>query len=187
MDAFAVSITTGVQLRTVTLGHTLRMGGTFGGFQFLMPVLGWLAGVRALQYIEGYDHWLAFALLIFVGGKMIWEAVQSQPEDDAEACNTAPERGDPTKGGSLLLLGIATSLDALAVGLSLALLKVDVWIPALIIGAVCFALSAIGLQLGRLVCKMPGLGNLGEKANILGGIVLLAIGLKILYEHNVFS
>ena len=184
MDAFAVSITTGVQLRTVSTAQTLRMGGAFGGFQFLMPVIGWLLGFKAHQYIEAYDHWLAFALLAFVGVKMIREALGG---DSVDACGMPAPKTDPTRGGALLLLGVATSLDALAVGLSLALLQVDVWMPALLIGAVCFGFTALGLHLGRLVCTMPGLNNLGDKANILGGIVLLCIGLKILHEHGVFS
>ena len=186
MDALAVSITIGVQLRTVTAAQTLRMGGTFGGFQFLMPVIGWLLGFQAHHYIEAYDHWLAFTMLAFVGGKMIWEAAKAG-SDDAAACAAPVERADPTKGCSLLLLGVATSLDALAVGLSLALLQVDVWLPALVIGVVCFCITAIGLHLGRLVFTVPGLTNLGDRANIFGGLVLLAIGLKILHEHGVFS
>ena len=186
MDAFAVSITTGVQLRTVSTAQTLRMGGAFGGFQFLMPVIGWGLGFKAQHYIEAYDHWLAFALLAFVGGKMIREAL-SGGGDTADTCAMPEPKSDPTRGGALVLLGVATSLDALAVGLSFALLQVDVWMPALVIGAVCFGFTALGLHLGRLVCTVPGLDNLGGKANILGGTVLLGIGLKILHEHGVFS
>ena len=185
MDAFAVALTTGLRLRCVDIKQTLRMAGMFGGCQFVMPVLGWLLGVRAQQYIESYDHWLAFALLVFVGGRMLKEAWEAGGEEE-EACACK----DPTQGGSLWLLGIATSLDALAVGLSLALLSVDVWMPALIIGLVCFALTAFGMHLGRLACRLPGLrglDNLGNKANALGGLVLVVIALKILHEHGVFS
>ena len=203
MDAFAVSITTGIKLRAVSLSQALRMGGTFGGFQFLMPILGWLLGVRAQRYIEAYDHWLAFALLAFVGGKMLKEAWDARGgvetsqdctelpfpvgETTASPPSGKPAFSDPTTGGPLLLLGVATSLDALAVGLSFALLGLDVWLPALVIGMVCFCITILGLHLGRMVCRLPGLGNLGAKANVFGGMVLLAIGLKILQEHGVFS
>lgn len=182
MDAFAVSLTSGIRLRTVSLAQTMRMAGIFGAFQFVMPVAGWMLGVRAQQYIEAYDHWLAFALLLFVGGKMLKEAWDNRGKAD-EACR----ENDPTTGGSLWLLGIATSLDALAVGLSLALLNISVWTPAVIIGIVCFILSAMGMHLGRFVCTIPGLDSLGNKANALGGVVLLAIGVKILHEHGVFG
>lgn len=186
MDAFAVSLATGVQLRAVSMAQTLRMGGTFGGFQLLMPVAGWLLGVRAQHAIEVYDHWLAFALLAFVGGKMLWESL-GRSADNTEAC-AAPEKfSDPTRGATLLLLGVATSLDALAVGFSFALLRVSIWMPALIIGLVCFGFTTLGLHLGRLACTAPGLSSLGGKANILGAVVLLAIGLNILHEHGVFS
>lgn len=182
-DAFAVSFATGMRMRHVSLVQTLRMAGFFGVFQFLMPVLGWLLGFKAQKYIEAYDHWLAFALLAFVGGKMLWETWENRNKG-VDACEL--DR-DPTAGGSIWLLAIATSLDALAVGLSLALLKFDIWIPAIIIGLVCFMLSAFGIHLGRLVCRIPGLGSLGNKATALGGLVLFAIGLKILHEHGVFS
>lgn len=182
MDAFAVSIATGIQLRMVTVSHTLRMSAAFGGFQFLMPVLGWFAGIEAQRYIESFDHWAAFALLAFVGCKMLKEAWENKDETD-NAC--APP--DPTRASSLLLLGIATSLDALAVGLSMALLDISVWAPALVIGVVCFCFTALGMQIGRFACRLPALAGLGSKANALGGIVLLGIGLSILYEHGVFS
>lgn len=182
MDAFAVSLATGIRLRCVSLAQTLRMAGFFGAFQFLMPVLGWLLGYRAQKRIEAYDHWLAFALLVFVGGKMLKEAWDNRGKGN-EACQT---ECDPTLGGSIWLLAIATSLDAMAVGLSLALLNIDVWTPSVVIGVVCFILSAIGMHLGRLVCSIPGLDSLGNKANALGGLTLLAIGVKILHEHGVF-
>lgn len=182
MDAFAVSLTAGARMSSVSLGQTLRMAGTFGGFQFLMPVAGWLLGVRAQRYIEDYDHWLAFALLAFVGLRMLKEAWDNRGNDQG-VCSGS----DPTRGGHLWLLGIATSLDALAVGLSLDLLGQDVWFPAVVIGLVCFLLSASAMHLGRAVCRLPGLSGLGNKANVFGGLVLLAIGFKILHEHGVFS
>ena len=183
MDAFAVSLSTGIRLRCISLAQTIRMAGFFGVFQFLMPVLGWLMGFKAQKYIEAYDHWLAFILLIFVGGKMLKESWDNRGKD-AEACTT---ECDPTLGGNMWLLAIATSLDALAVGLSLALLSIEVWTPSIVIGIVCFILSAIGMHLGKLVCSMPGLDSLGNKANAIGGLVLVAIGIKILHEHGVFG
>ena len=183
MDAFAVSLATGVRLRHVSVSQTLRMGGMFGGCQFAMPVIGWICGVGAQQYIEAYDHWLAFALLAFVGGRMLRESWENRGKSEEEQ----GEQNDSTRGSSLWLLGIATSIDALAVGLSLALLQVDVWLPAVIIGIVCFVITACGLHLGTLACRLPRLGNMGNKANALGGFVLIAIGLNILHEHGVFA
>ena len=185
MDAFAVALSTGVRLQIVGAAQTFRMAGAFGLFQFIMPVAGWFLGTGAQKYIEAYDHWIAFVLLAFVGGKMLKEAWDNRGKE-AEECNWS----DPTRGHTLLMLGIATSLDALAVGLSMALLRVDVWLPACVIGAVCFAITAIGMHLGRALCMVQSfsaIGNLGNKANALGGLVLLAIGAGILKEHGVFG
>jgi putative Mn2+ efflux pump MntP len=181
MDAFAVSLTAGIQLRFVRMSHTLRVAGIFGFFQFAMPLAGWFLGIRAQKHIEAYDHWAAFALLAYVGGKMLREAWTNRGKPP-EACTIT----DITRGKSLLLLGVATSLDALAVGLSLAILNVEVWTPALIIGLVCFLLSAAGMQLGRVVCGIPRMSSLGNKANAFGGAALIGIGLCILHEHGVF-
>ena len=142
-----------------------------------------LVGSEMCKRDRAYDHWLASGLLAVVGGRMLWEAWQNRGKSEEDACSCP----DPTTGSSLWLLGIATSLDAMAVGLSFALLDVNVWLPAVIIGAVCFCISAAGMHLGRMVCRIPGLGNLGNKANAIGGLVLLGIGLKILHEHGVFS
>ena len=182
MDAFAVSLTTGVRLRRLTLAIIVRMAAVFGGFQFLMPVVGWFLGARAQHYIEAYDHWAAFALLALVGGKMVWEAWKhrGEPED-------AEDFKDPSRGATLWLLGVATSLDALAVGMSLAVLRHSIWLPATVIGLVCFGLTAVGLLLGHCTNRLPSLNNLGNKANAFGGMVLLLIGLTILHEHGVFA
>lgn len=174
MDAFAVALATGLKLRC-SLVQTVRMAGAFGFFQFLMPVLGWALGLGVRSYIESFDHWVAFVLLAFVGGKMLWEVWKGE----GEACS------DPTRGGTLLLLAIATSIDALAVGISIAVLKVDIWYPAVVIGLVCFCISAAGMQFGRLVVREGS--RLAAWANIFGGLVLLGIGFKILYEHGVFG
>ncbi|MDL2216305.1 manganese efflux pump MntP family protein [Desulfovibrio sp. OttesenSCG-928-M14] len=181
MDAFAVALATGLRLGCVSAGQVLRMAGLFGLFQAAMPLLGWLLGTGAQRFIEAYDHWLAFALLVFVGGRMIREAWQTR--HDGEDCQSP----DPTRGSALWLLALATSIDALAVGLSLALLGTGIVFPALVIGLVCFCLTALGMHLGCLACSLPGLGKLGAKANALGGLALLCVGVKILHEHGVFS
>jgi manganese efflux pump family protein len=171
MDAFAVSLGLGLSLRPATGGQTFRLAFHFGLFQFLMPVLGWAAGENLVRYIGAYDHWVAFALLLGVGGKMIVESLQPEKEPGSQ-------RSDPTRGASLFVLSVATSLDALAVGLSLAALHVSVIFPAAIIGLVAFAMTVIGMKLG------PALGKvIGRRAELLGGVVLILIGVKILFDH----
>jgi putative Mn2+ efflux pump MntP len=179
MDAFAVSLTEGARLRRVSAGHILRMGGTFGGFQFAMPLAGWLLGAGAQGYIASYASWLASILLLFVGGNMLkgaWgkEKQGKEVRDDSVS---------PTQGGALLLLGIATSLDALSVGISLALLRSGVWFPALVVGIVCFFFAACGLLLGAQARRLPLLGGLGGKVDVLGGLILIGIGMQILWRH----
>jgi putative Mn2+ efflux pump MntP len=177
MDAFAVALAAGIH--SPSRGGALRMAGTFGFFQFLMPVAGWCLGAWVQRLLEAYDHWLAFGLLAFVGGKMLWEAVRGKGREAG---------ADPTRGLTLLLLGIATSLDALGVGLSLALLQTDIWLPALIIGGVCFCFTLCGMGLGRQIRLTPALSAyIGDKAGFLGGLTLLLIGFGILREHGVFS
>jgi len=174
MDAFAVALGAGLTLPKLTGRHLFRFGFHFGLFQAMMPVIGWLAGVTVRSYIEDFDHWLAFVLLTLVGGKMLWEALHG--EDDK------PREGDPTRGLSLVMLSIATSIDALAVGLSLAILGVDIWTPALIIGLVAGALTVCGMLLGRRLGQAWGKG-----VELCGGLVLIAIGIKILLEHTLLS
>lgn len=174
MDAFAVSIATGVALKSVSPRQTFRLAWHFGLFQALMPVLGWYLGGTVRSYIESYAHWIAFCLLVYIGYKMIHEAF----EDDEGA------KGDPTKGMSLVILSIATSIDALAVGLSLSMLGISVWWPSFIIGIVALVFTTIGLHLGKTAAKAE---RLGKYAEILGGTVLIIIGLKILWEHGVFA
>jgi putative Mn2+ efflux pump MntP len=176
MDAFAVAVTAGV--RRPSWKGALRLAGTFGSFQFLMPVAGWFLGAWVQRLLDAYDHWLAFGLLAFVGGKMIRDAWLGE---DRQAGT------DPSRGLTLLALGVATSLDALAVGLSLALLQTGIWLPALIIGGVCFCFTLCGVGLGRLIRLTPALsGYIGDRAGLLGGLTLLLIGLAILREHGVF-
>lgn len=171
MDAFAVSLGLGLSLKPATGGQTFRLAFHFGFFQFLMPVVGWAAGETLIHHIEKYDHWVAFVLLLGVGGKMIYESFR--PEK-----GSGSGRSDPTRGASLLVLSVATSLDALAVGLSLAALRVDIVFPAVVIGIVAFAMTVAGMKIG------PSLGKIiGRRAELLGGVILILIGIKILVDH----
>ncbi len=176
MDAFAVAIASGIHLKTVSTRQTLRLSWHFGFFQAMMPVIGWAAGLTVRSLIERFDHWVAFGLLACVGGHMI---IESFKPDDPEK-----QRRDPTKGFSLVMLSVATSIDALAIGLSLSILKISIWFPALIIGIVAFLFTAIGLGLGK---KVGASSHVGSYAEVVGGIVLLCIGINILREHGVFA
>ncbi|MBM2828558.1 MAG: putative Mn2+ efflux pump MntP [Actinobacteria bacterium] len=170
MDALAVAIATGIVLGKVSARQMFRLSFHFGLFQFLMPVIGWLAGLSVERYISGYDHWLAFGLLAFIGAKMIYEAL----------CGNDKEKkgSDPTRGSSLVLLSVATSMDALAVGLSLGVLRIEIWYPSVVIGLVAAALTAAGLHLGGRLGQ-----RFGRKMEIAGGLILVGIGFKILLQH----
>jgi len=170
MDAFAVSIAAGLTLGKVTFRPAFRLAWHFGLFQFMMPIIGWWVGSTVSLYVAAYDHWLAFALLSFVGGKMIL---------DTFAHKEGQPRANPTKGLMLVALSIATSIDALAVGLSMAFLGVSVWGPAIVIGLVAMTFTAFGIVFaGRF------LGNWGRIAHVAGGLVLIAIGLHVLIAHS---
>jgi manganese efflux pump family protein len=171
MDAFAVSLGIGLKLCVVDRRQTFRLSFHFGLFQALMPVLGWLVGLTFASLIEAFDHWIAFGLLGAIGGKMLYEAFRAE-EGVTGVVN------DPTRGLSLIVLSVATSIDALAVGLSLALLRVDIWYPALVIGLVAAALTFVGLRLG---CRFGSL--LGRRMEAVGGVILILIGFRILFEH----
>ena len=173
VDAFAVALAAGVSLCRVNGRQVFRLAFHFGFFQAGMNILGWLGGLTVRSLIESLDHWLAFGLLAFVGLKMIWEAIREAREEGAGA--------DPTRGRMLVTLSVATSIDSLAVGLSFAVLEISVWLPALIIGLVAAALTGLGLRLG---CLLGAASRLGSRAEIVGGLVLLAIGFKILHEHG---
>ena len=177
LDALAVAITTGMRLGRITPRHVFRLSFHFGLFQAIMPVMGWLAGLSVRELIESWDHWVAFGLLAFVGIKMIRESLSPGKAEEAES-------KDPTRGLTLLMLSLATSIDALAVGLSLSLLGVSIWIPAAVIGLVCLCLTALGMYAGH---KAAELRCLGRRAGLAGGLVIMGIGLKILWEHGVFS
>ncbi|MFO7555208.1 MAG: manganese efflux pump MntP family protein [Desulfobacterales bacterium] len=176
MDAFAVSIATGINLKTVSFRQTFRLSWHFGLFQFMMPVIGWRAGASIRGYIEQYDHWVAFGLLTFVGISMIREAFGNDK-------HKKPIK-DQTRGWTLVILSVATSIDALAVGFSISLLNVSIWTPALIIGIVAGLFSIMGLQIGERIGSARRLSLYSEA---IGGIVLIAIGCNILYEHGVLS
>ncbi len=169
MDAFAVAIGVSLTVAPLTGRHFFRLGFHFGLFQALMPVIGWLAGITVQKQLAAFDHWLAFGLLAFVGSKMIHEALKDEEQR---------KTGDPTRGLSLVVLSVATSIDALAVGLSLGMLGVSIWRPAAVIGLVAGLLTLIGMLLGRRI------GSLwGRKVEVLGGLILIGIGCKILFEH----
>jgi putative Mn2+ efflux pump MntP len=169
IDAFSVAIGVGAANTRKSWWPVLRLAGAFGLFQFLMPLLGWLAGSTVVEMIADYDHWVAFVLLVLVGGKMIWEGFEKENHE---------ERPDQTRGLQLLMLSIATSIDALAVGFSFSLLKMPILSPAAIIGVVCFIMTAVGMFFGKALARI-----FGRKVEIAGGLVLIGIGVKILVEH----
>ena len=169
MDAFAVSISKGLSVRRLRPTHMLSAAAWFGGFQALMPLLGYFIGITFADLVADVDHWIAFGLLGIIGGKMIKEACEK--DDDTE-------RNPDFSFKTMLMLAIATSIDALAVGVSFAFLKVDIWTSVLIIGLMTGAFSALGVQLGHLFgCRFK------SKAEFAGGLILVGIGIKILLEH----
>ena len=167
MDAFAVSISTGISLPGFHWRHAVKMGLWFGAFQFFMPLLGWSLGTSVKSYIESVDHWIAFGLLVFIGGRMVWETFHGSGEAAADL-----------SVGRLAMLALATSIDALAVGVSMAFMPGNILVSSAVIGAVAFVLSVAGGLLGKR------LGSLFQRsAQVLGGLVLIGIGVKILVEH----
>lgn len=169
MDAFAVSITNGITIKHQRINNALKIGLFFGSFQALMPLIGWVAGIRLRGFISGFDHWVAFGLLSLIGGKMIYESMKIGSNDnEIKSLNVFV----------LLILSIATSTDALAVGLSFAFLKISIATPIIVIGIVTFMLSFLGVLVGNK------LGHFFEKKmEFLGGLILIGIGIKILIEH----
>ena len=169
MDTFAVSIASGISARHFRVRHALTMGAWFGGFQALMPLLGWAGGARLRTLIGGFDHWVAFVLLFLVGAKMIYEACKLQ---EVENRPPVPETR------IMFLLALATSIDAFAVGVSFAMVKVPVVLPVLIIGLVTFLISVAGVWIGT-----RGVRFFEKKIEIVGGVILMAIGIGILVSH----
>lgn len=170
MDAFAVSVGGGISLKKVTFKDAATIGTFFGGFQFLMPIVGWTLGLTIRDFIISFDQWVAFALLGFIGGKMVYESFTEEGEED--------EGIDFRNLYVLLTLSIATSIDALAVGLGLSVIQVSVVYVSIIIGIITFLICFTGVFLGGKF------GHLFERqAEAVGGLVLIGIGFKILFEH----
>lgn len=186
IDATAVSVGISASLPTVTHRHVFRLSWHFGLFQFLMPIAGWLLGAQVVQHVDGYDHWIAFALLAFVGGRMIHEAVVAAPAPrtasdappaDALAHRQLNARKDPTRGWTLVMLSLGTSLDALAVGMYLALARTSPWSVAPVIGLVTAGLVLLGIKAGRLAGVL-----FGRAAAAAGGLILVLIGVRFLVQ-----
>ncbi|MFZ5981680.1 MAG: manganese efflux pump MntP family protein [Candidatus Zixiibacteriota bacterium] len=173
MDAFAVAIAVGSQRERLSFRPVFRLSFHFGLFQFMMPVIGWLVGEQVTRYISAYDHWVAFLLLLFIGGKMIYESFKG---GDGPAVNIAGN--DPTRKWQLILLSVATSIDALSVGFSLALLNIEIVYISVIIGMVAAAMTVVGMVFGRLLGM-----KFGRCMAFAGGLILIGIGTKILIEH----
>lgn len=172
MDAFAVAISNGVSVKPFGVKESVQQGLYFGGFQFLMPLIGWFLGSRVKEYIAAFDHWIAFVLLVFIGGNMIKESFEKEETQQKTGLDTH----------ILFLQAIATSIDALAVGIGFAILDVDIVKAAVTIGMISFGIAVLGGMLGKY------LGNfLQTKAEFAGGLVLVGIGLKILIEHLFFG
>ena len=169
MDAFTVAIVAGLSAHPLTGRHVFRLSFHFGLFQALMPTMGWAAGTAVSRYLSAFGHWIAFALLALVGTKMIFEASRG---------HSTRRANDPTSGWNLVLLSIATSIDALAVGVSLGLVGSGIAVPALVIGVVAAALTIVGMMLGRQVGTIWG-----RRVEVAGGVVLIAIGVQIVSTH----
>jgi putative Mn2+ efflux pump MntP len=169
-DCFAVALSSSIATKHFVFPRFFRFPLAFGIFQALMIVIGWLAGRSIIDFISTYDHWLAFALLVFIGGRMIWESFHEKDEEKVKK--------NINRWLTLLALSIATSIDALAVGLSFAFLEVDIAIASATIGVTAFIITIIGQLIGNRVGVL-----VGKRAEIVGGIILIGIGLKILLEH----
>lgn len=168
MDAFAVAISSGTIIRTPKLRDAIKIAGAFGFFQIIMPAIGWLIGSGLSYFIARIDHWLAFIILLIIGSKMLWKAMKKKDEKII----------DPLNPYVLLILAIATSIDALVVGISLPIIKVPLITTLIVMGLITFIFSFIGVFIGEK------LGHIvGEKCEIIGGLILIGIGTKILIEH----
>ncbi|SDC07339.1 manganese efflux pump MntP [Williamwhitmania taraxaci] len=170
-DTFAVSVSTGIVVCHIRFWQAVRVALILALFQGAMPVIGWLFGLQVAEMMSDYDHWLAFVMLTILGMKMIWESFQKE-ETNGKKCN-------PLKLSIVVGMAIATSIDALVVGVSFAFLQMNILWAALVIGAVTFMAAMLGMLFGKKI------GNkLGKKMEIIGGVMLIAIGLKILLEHT---
>lgn len=173
MDAFAVAVCKGLNMRKINYKHTIIIAAFFGFFQGMMPLIGWILGRQFEQYIVNFDHWIAFVLLAFIGSQMILEALKS--EDDPEKCDI--EQGLNLR--ELVMLAIATSIDALAVGITFALIPgTNIWTSIALIGTTTFIISAAGVLIGNRFGS-----RYKSKAEFAGGLILILMGAKILLEH----
>lgn len=170
MDAFAVSMCKGVEMKKFILKYAIVIALFFGIFQAAMPLIGWAVASTFEEYITAYDHWIAFGLLLLLGGKMIWDSFKKEEKEEQKPLNIGFK--------TLLLMALATSIDALAVGVTFAFLQVNVWLAVALIGCITFVLSLIGVAIGvKLGDKFE------KKAEFVGGLILVLIGVKILLEH----
>jgi putative Mn2+ efflux pump MntP len=169
-DAFAVALTKGLHMRRFNLRHAVVIALTFGLFQAVMPLLGWLLGTQFAQYITEFDHWVAFALLLLVGGKMLWEAFSAHEDTERDY--------DRLDVRQLIVLALATSIDALAVGITFAFVDVSIGWAVTLIGVTTAVLAFVGVVVGRRVGA-----RFGKPAEIAGGVVLILIGTRILLDH----
>lgn len=168
MDAFAVAVCKGLKMKCIDLKYAFLIAGFFGVFQAAMPLLGWFLGKQFQSYITSFDHWIAFVLLLFIGGQMIWESFQKEVDDKPLTYDLK----------ELTMLAIATSIDALAVGVTFAFLNIDILPAILTIGVITFLLSLLGVRVGnRFGVKYK------SRAELFGGVILVLIGCKILLEH----
>lgn len=169
MDAFAVSLAAGTYFGKTTRRQKFRLSFHFGLFQFLMPIFGWLLGSEIINFMSNFDHWIAFIILAIIGSKMIYDTLKS---DDYKI------KTDISKGYPLIILALATSIDALAVGFSFGIINSEIIIPAIVIGLVASLMSLLGIKLGERISV-----KFGDSITITGGIILILIGLNILREH----
>jgi putative Mn2+ efflux pump MntP len=169
MDAFAVSVASGMVIKNLKIRQSLIIAAWFGLFQAIMPLLGWMCGVKLHRFISEIDHWIVFGLLFFIGSKMIYEAFQVE---------SANEKSNPMDVGVLFVLAIATSIDAFAAGVSFALLNVSIVTPVIIIGIITFIMSFTGTWIGN-----RGTHFFEKKMEAAAGVVLISIGVKVLFEH----
>ena len=171
MDAFAVSVGISVTQKGQRWDQRFRLALSFGFFQFMMPIIGWFAGQSFLDYIRDVDHWVAFSLLFLIGGKMVIDSFRDQRK-----MGKVPN--DPSRGFRLIMLSVATSIDAFAVGLSFAALQVAILSPSVIIGVVAFLMTLLGTGIGPVIGQIAG-----KRAEFFGGLILIFIGVRILVQH----
>lgn len=168
LDAFAVSLGAGTGRKIKEQRGAFRLAFHFGLFQCLMPIMGWLMGLKVEPLVKSVDHWIAFILLLFVGLKMIKESFANNEEQE----------NDPSKGKNMVMLAVSTSIDALVIGFSFAMLRIDIWYPSAIIGLITATMSIIGIYIGKFLGEK--FGNAMER---IGGLVITGIGVKILFSH----